>query len=130
MKEAMSSVDKSTIENLQRKDSTLKIIRENYIGDFYKKNGLLYRKHQETKTERSFNQLVVPKELRRQVMSVNHESAFSGHLDAKKTEVRTLPNFFWPGLRQDVIRISLRLSPAMSMLQSIWMNHLSLPRKN
>ena len=113
VKEAMSSVDKSTIENLQRKDSTLKkcfdrigksIIRENYVGEFYKKNGLLYRKHQETKTGRSFNQLVVPKELRRQVMSVNHESAFSGHLGAKKTEVRILPNFFWPGLLQDVIR--------------------------
>ena len=37
-------------------------------------------------------------------MSVNHESAFSGHLGAKKTEVRILPNFFWSGLRQDVIR--------------------------
>ena len=107
VKEAMSSVDKLTIENLQKKDSTLKkcfdrigklIIRENYVGEFYKKNGLLYRKHQETKTGRSFNQLVVPKELRRQVMSVNHESAFRGHLGAKKTEVRILPNFFWPGL--------------------------------
>ena len=67
VKEAMSSVAKLAIENLQRKDSTVKkcfdrigkpIIRENY-----KKNGLLYRKHQETKTGRSFNQLVVPKEL-------------------------------------------------------------------
>ena len=113
VKEAVSSVNKSTIENLQKKDSTLKkcfdcigkpIIRENYIGEFYKKNGLLYRKHQETKTGRSSNQLVIPKELRRQVMSVNHESAFSGHLGAKKTEVRILLNFFWPGLRQDVIR--------------------------
>ena len=56
--EAMSSVDKLTIENLQRKDSTLRkcfdrigkpIIIENYVGEFYKKNGLLYRKHQETK---------------------------------------------------------------------------------
>ena len=37
-------------------------------------------------------------------MSVNHESAFSGHLGAKKAEVRILPNFFLPGLRQDVIR--------------------------
>ena len=81
VKEAMSSVDKSTIEDLQKKDSTLKkcfdrigkpIIRENYVGEFYKKNGL--------------------------------HSAFSGHLGAKKTEVRILPNFFWPGLRQDFIR--------------------------
>ena len=51
----------------------------------------------------SFNQLVVHKDLRRQVMSVNDESTFSGHLVAK-TEVRILLNFFWPGLRQDVIR--------------------------
>ena len=68
------------------------------------KNGLLYRKHQETKTGRSSNKLVVPKGLRQLVMSVNHKSAFSGHLGAKKTEVRILLNFFWSGLRQDVIR--------------------------
>ena len=50
VKEAMSSVDKTTIENLQKKDSTLKkcfdrvgkpIIRENYVGEFYMMNGLL-----------------------------------------------------------------------------------------
>ena len=35
---------------------------------------------------------------------MNHESAFSGHLGAKKTKVRILPNFLWPGLLQDVIR--------------------------
>ena len=34
---------------------------------------------------------------------MNHESAFSD-LGAKKTEVRILPNFFWAGLCQDVIR--------------------------
>ena len=80
------------------------MIRENYIGKFCMKNGLLYRKHQEMKTRRS-NQLVVPKGLQQhQVMSVNQESAFSGHLGVKKKEVRILPNFFWPGLHQDVIR--------------------------
>ena len=80
VKEAMSCVDKSTIENLQKKDSTLKkcfdcieklIIRENYVGEFYKKNELLYRKHQETKTRRSFNQLVVPKERGKEYTSQN-----------------------------------------------------------
>ena len=113
VKEAMSSVNKSTTEGLQKKDSTLKkcfdrvgkpIIRANYVGEFYMKNGLLYQKHQETKTGLSSNQLVVPKGLGQQVMSVNHKSALSGHLGAKKTEVRILPNFFWPGLRQIIIR--------------------------
>ena len=59
--EAMSSVDKSAIEDLQKKDSTLKkcfdrvgklIIRGNYVREFFMKNGLLYRKHQETKTDK------------------------------------------------------------------------------
>ena len=35
---------------------------------------------------------------------MNHESAFSGHLGAKKTEVKICLNYLWPGLCQDVIR--------------------------
>ena len=105
--------NKSTIEDLQKKDSTLKkcfarvgkpIIRENYDGVFFMKNISLYRKHQETKMGRSSYHLVIPKGLQQQVMFVNHESAFSDHLGAKKTEVRILPNFFSPRLRQDIIR--------------------------
>ena len=37
-------------------------------------------------------------------MSENYESAFIGHLGVKKTEVRILPNFFLPGLRQHITR--------------------------
>ena len=96
VKEAMSRVDNSTIENFQKKDSTLKkcygrigkpIIRENYVIEFYKKNGLLYLKHQEMRLGQSFNQSVISKELRRQIISVNQESAFSEHLGEKKTDV-------------------------------------------
>ena len=48
VKKAMSSVDKSTLKKCF--DPIGKpIIRENYVGEFYKKNGLLYWKHQETK---------------------------------------------------------------------------------
>ena len=59
VEEAMSGVNKSTIEDLQKDDSTLKkcfdqvgkpIIRENDAGEFFVENGLLYWKHQETKT--------------------------------------------------------------------------------
>ena len=42
-----------------------------------------------------------------QTMSVNHKLAFSSHLGIKKTEVRILLNFFWPGLRQDVIKYAV-----------------------
>ena len=40
-------------------------------------------------------------------MSVNHKSALTCHLGAKKTEVRILPKFFWPELCQDIIRLCL-----------------------
>ena len=55
----------STVEDLQKKDSTLKkcfdrveklIIRENCVGEFFIKIGSLDHKHQETKTGLSFNQ--------------------------------------------------------------------------
>ena len=78
----MSNVGKSTIQDFQKEDSTLKkyfdqvgkpIITENYNREFFMKNGLLYRKHQENKMGQSFNQLVIPKGLRGQVMTVNHE---------------------------------------------------------
>ena len=100
VKEAISSVDKSTIEDLQKKDLSLKncLIVLGSVVESYMKNGLLYRKHQEMKTGKSFTQLVVPKGLRRQVMSVFLQITFSDHLGAKKTEVRIPLNFFWPGL--------------------------------
>ena len=55
VKDAMSSVDKYTVEDFQKKDSTLKkcfdragkpIIRENYVGEFFMKKN---RKHKEMK---------------------------------------------------------------------------------
>ena len=56
VKEAMSSVDKSTIEDLQKNGSTLKkcfgrvgklIIRENFVAEFFIRSGLFYRKHRD-----------------------------------------------------------------------------------
>ena len=70
VKDPKSSVDKSTIENLQKKDLTLKkcfertrkpVIREKYVGVFYNKNGLLYRKHQEMKRDEVLISLSYPR---------------------------------------------------------------------
>ena len=104
-KEAMSSVDKSTIEDLQTEDATLKKCF-NRVEKPVSLRRMLCWKHQETKTGRSLNKIVIPKGIRQQMMSVNQESAFSGHLGAKKAEI---PNVFWPELHvcQDVIRFCL-----------------------
>ena len=66
----LSSVDKSTIEDLLKKDSTLKkefdrvgnpIIRWKYVGEY--EELITLPETSKTKTGRSFNQLVIPKRL-------------------------------------------------------------------
>lgn len=48
-------------------------------------------------------QLVVPKCLRNQVLSVAHDNV-AGHLGITKTYYRILRYFFWPGIKSDVVQ--------------------------
>ena len=48
--------------------------------------------------------MVVPTPLRQQVLSLAHDPAWSGHLGITKTYNRVLRNFFWPGLKSDVVQ--------------------------
>lgn len=48
------------------------------------------------------HQIVVPKSLRPQVLSLAHDHSLSGHLGVTKTYKRVLRYFFWPGLKSDV----------------------------
>ena len=47
-------------------------------------------------------QIVVPTVYRQHVLSVAHESQWSGHLGVTKTYQLILRHFFWPGLKRDV----------------------------
>ena len=59
--------------------------------EFFMKNGELYQKTSRDNDGTKFKLVSGPKGLQQQGMSVNHKSEFSGHLTAKKTEVRILP---------------------------------------
>ena len=94
VKKAMSSVNKSTIEDLQKKAEegfySEKMLLSSRKNDYQRElcwivlNGLLYRKHQEMSRDVVYlNQSVDTKGLGQQLMSLNPESAFSGHLRAK-----------------------------------------------
>ncbi|XP_026021698.1 uncharacterized protein LOC113021315 isoform X1 [Astatotilapia calliptera] len=48
-------------------------------------------------------QVVVPKPHRGQVLSLAHDASMAGHLGVNKTYHRVLRNFFWPGLKADVV---------------------------
>ena len=65
VKEAISSLQLKIFRRIRLRRSCFDcvgrlIIRENYVGEFFMKNGLLYRMHQESRTGR-FTQLVIPR---------------------------------------------------------------------
>ncbi len=47
-------------------------------------------------------QLVVPPNFRREVITLAHSSILAAHAGSKKTTKRILKVFFWPGLYKDV----------------------------
>uniref|UniRef100_A0A087YSQ8 Gypsy retrotransposon integrase-like protein 1 n=1 Tax=Poecilia formosa TaxID=48698 RepID=A0A087YSQ8_POEFO len=49
------------------------------------------------------NQVVVPQDYRLQILSLAHDANLAGHCGVKKTYHRVLRNFFWPGLKSDVV---------------------------
>ena len=92
-----------TLAKLWNKKETVKGNNRHW---FEKKNGLLYRYFQSPKvnTGNTIKQLVVPKQLRNQVMSLAHETMMGGHMGVKKTTDKILSNFYWPGIQADVDR--------------------------
>ncbi|XP_071845114.1 uncharacterized protein [Apostichopus japonicus] len=80
---------------------------ENVPVCFYLKKGILMRKWRPPDVSafdewRVYHQVVVPKVYRSDVLSLAHETPFSGHLGVNKTYHRILNHFFWPNLKKDV----------------------------
>ena len=89
---------------LQKLDETLKPLfikaqtgKFEKGGSFIVRDDILYR----TKGERE--QLVVPKELRAQVLKLGHSEPWAGHLGNAKTLSRISSRFYWPGQHLEVL---------------------------
>lgn len=65
---------------------------------FFLKDKLLYYKENPGDHER----LVVPQQLRDQVLNLGHCNPWDGHLGARKTLDRISSTFYWPGLNKEV----------------------------
>lgn len=50
------------------------------------------------------HQINLPTSLRKEVMKIAHDTPMARHLGVTKTAGRILQHFFWPGLRQDVVK--------------------------
>ena len=61
-------------------------------------------KHPHVNNGKPVRQVVVPEQLRKQVMELAHDSIMGGHLGIWKTVDRILNNFYWPAIHTDVSR--------------------------
>ena len=99
----------------QRKDESLKKLY-NLIGRskgnkfsniYYLEDGILTRKWRSRKAsmdggQNVFQQLVMPKEYREEMLRLAHEVPMAGHLGVAKTRNKLLEQFYWPGVEKDV----------------------------
>ena len=66
------------------------------------RDGVLYRQWYNQQGRITRYQLVIPSQIRAQVLSVAHEGAISGHFAVKRTIAKVREYFYWPRLMTDV----------------------------
>lgn len=75
---------------------------------YFLRNGVLMRKWQPyvhvEGAKLPVTQIVVPEQLRIEILKLAHAGGMAGHLGIKKTYDRILQNFFWPRLKTDIKR--------------------------
>lgn len=111
-----STIDRITLVNVQKYDHSLARCRAAGVKnkDIFKRpvayfwdDGLLMRKRTPVFSEYEADavyQIVVPAQFRTHVLMLAHDHSLSGHLGITKTYHCILSNFFWPGLRSDVVK--------------------------
>ncbi|GFS23664.1 Gypsy retrotransposon integrase-like protein 1 [Elysia marginata] len=69
-----------------------------------RRGGIVYRRYEDPGYSVSIKQVVLPKSLRKYVMSVAHDSLTQAHLGIRRTKGKVLINFYWPKVDSDVTR--------------------------
>ena len=105
------AVTKDELIKLQGEDPSLlkyvtmeaPLVKNGREISYIKRKGILYRITKNIDVgEKELKQILVPKDLRKKVMEIAHDTMLAGHMGVKKTEDRILTNFYWPGIHQDV----------------------------
>ena len=74
----------------------------NYWSSMLMKDGLLFKKFYKNNDTGYYYQLVVPRDMRKEILFQMHNSLLSGHLGRKKTLDKIRQRFYWFGLAEDV----------------------------
>ncbi|KAL5509796.1 hypothetical protein EMCRGX_G005226 [Ephydatia muelleri] len=98
------------LKDMQEQDETLRAVRElaaltgGSKGEFFKRDGLLYRKWtpRGRGEEMEIEQLVLLKECRQVALEMSHDIPIAGHQGRDRTRQRLLRRFFWPSIFRDV----------------------------
>ena len=70
--------------------------------DIHLRDGVLYRQFQKSNQTGSYEQLLIPKEMRKEVLHQAHDSLLAGHLGVKKTKSRLMQRAYWFNSKEDV----------------------------
>ena len=107
-------VTPEVLKDLQNKDGSLEKVRNsnkilergNHKSWYTMDKGIWYRMYQPDvgNPDKVVKQVVVPQQLRLQVMSLAHDSLMGGHLGIRKTYDKVTTSFYWPGIHGDVTR--------------------------
>ena len=106
------AVTKDKLIQLQGQDPSLSkymtkeapLVKNRKEINHVKRKGVLNRITKKIDVEKKkLKQILVPKDLRKMVIEVAHDTMLAGHMGVKKTEDRILKNFNWPGIHQDVV---------------------------
>lgn len=97
---------------LQKDDDSLRhcfekvgkmMIAGGHEDEYYLHDGILYRKHK-VSGGKILDQLVVPKDLRVNVMKLAHEGIHACHQGVKRTVDRIVSEYYWPGVQSETKR--------------------------
>ena len=96
------------VQEQQRDKETVKFIEESkdQVSPFMMKEDILYwkkgDKEETTDPQKDLARIVVPKELRNQVLQAGHD--FAGHFGNKKSKTLIQAHFWWPGMGRDIVQ--------------------------
>ncbi|XP_071548915.1 uncharacterized protein [Panulirus ornatus] len=108
-------ISEHKLEEAQRQDPTLTKLHQEVLPKedildtpaFYYQDNILMRFYRPPKlsdedTWAETHQVAVPQCIRQPLMEIAHEG-FSGHLGIKKTYLKLLNDFYWPGMKKDIV---------------------------
>ena len=91
------------LRQLQQKDEDVQCWRVSEDPSrVLERSGVLLRKWKPRDGEVIYEQIILPKEFRQQVLKLAHSIPIAGHLGKDKTARRILRRFYWPTVFQDV----------------------------